>query len=155
QVVPSDPTTGRSVGQPRWSPAGEQLLFTSLSMSGDIGEIHVANIDGSGRRNLSNHPALDYWPDWSPDGEFIVFTSERAGNSEIYRIRPDGSELTRLTFTPGDEYHPLWSPDGRFIAFWLHQPGTRTRELRLMAPDGSNTQLLLSMEERNEGVFFR
>ena len=53
--------------------------------------------DGSSPINLTNDPSLDRWPTWSPDGEWIAFTSNRSGVSEIYAMRPDGRDLMQLT----------------------------------------------------------
>ncbi len=48
---------------------------------------------------------------------YVVFSSNRTGNYEIYIMRPDGSGQTRLTNTPGNEVGPVLSPDGRTLAF--------------------------------------
>jgi Tol biopolymer transport system component len=55
--------------------------------------LYVANADGSGERPLLGTSGFDYNASFSPDGEWIVFTSERAGSgqADIYRVRPDGS----------------------------------------------------------------
>ncbi len=53
----------------------------------------------------------------------ILFTSDRGGSSDIYRILPDGSGLTRITYDPADEGDPSWSPDGTRIAFTANRSG--------------------------------
>ena len=58
------------------------------------------NADGSGQTNLTNHPALDVYPAWSPDGMQIAFTSYRDGAANIYVMNPDGSNQTWLTDHP-------------------------------------------------------
>lgn len=80
-------------------------------------EIYVMNSDGSGLTNLTNHPAADSAPVWSPDGAEIAFTSNREGDRELYLMNADGSDVRRLA--PGIPYarHPVWSPDGSRIAF--------------------------------------
>ena len=67
--------------------------------------------------NLTNNPADDIYPSWSPDGRQIAFISDRDGNWEIYVMNADGSGLTRLTDSPTGDFDPKWSPDGRRIAF--------------------------------------
>jgi TolB protein len=47
-------------------------------------------------------------PSWSPDGEWIAFTSFRDGNNEIYVMRPDGSSLYNLTDNPISDWQPRW-----------------------------------------------
>lgn len=62
-------------------------------------------------------------PDWSPDGRWITFVSDRDGNDEIYLRRVDHAALRRLTFTDRREQEPAWSPDGRKIAFTAERDG--------------------------------
>src|SRR5437868_1261426 len=68
-------------------------------------ELYVANADGTGEhRLLPNSKFLDYDASFSPDGKWIVFTSERSGagqgQADIWRVHPDGSGLERLTSDP-------------------------------------------------------
>ena len=50
------------------------------------------NADGSGQTNLTNNPADDSKPAWSPDGKIITFASDRDGNFEIYVMNVDSQE---------------------------------------------------------------
>lgn len=68
--------------------------------------------------------------------EYIVLTSTRNGNYEIYSMKPDGSELRRLTYNQFDDYNPSISPDGQRIAFVSHRDGDY--EIYIMNFDGSN-----------------
>ncbi len=69
------------------------------------------------QRQITSHPAQDRCPRWSPDGQRIVFESNRAGSWDLWLIRPDGSDLRRLTDAPGDERFPAWGPSGGRIVF--------------------------------------
>ncbi len=91
------------------------IAFTS-NRDGNY-EIYTMNPDGSNPTNLTNNPAEDSLPDWSPDGTKILFCSERDGNNEIYVMNADGSNPTNLTNNPGEDLEPAWSPDGTKIAF--------------------------------------
>ena len=81
--------------------------------------LYIANGDGSGERPLLASSSFDYNASFSPDGHWIVFTSERAGSgqADIYRVRPDGSGLERLTDDPALDDQGALSPDGHSLAF--------------------------------------
>ena len=55
--------------------------------------------------------------DWSPDGEFLAFESNRDGVSALYSITKMGLNPTRITHMSGYSGHPAWSPDGDEIVF--------------------------------------
>jgi TolB protein len=79
--------------------------------------LYGANADGTAERPLTQHGSLDYNPAWSPKGDWIAFTSERAGSADIYRMHPDGSGVERLTDSPAFDDQAAFSPDGNRIAF--------------------------------------
>ena len=103
-------------------------------------EIYVMNADGTAKTNLTNHPAFDSYPTWSPDGSKIAFYSDREGDNNIYVMNSDGSGQTRLTSDPGDDITPSWSPDGAEIAFISSRSGTSN--LWVMKADGSEPRNL-------------
>jgi len=82
-------------------------------------DLFIANADGSGERRLLQSPGFDYDASFSPDGQWIVFTSERAGagQADIYRVRRNGSGLERLTDSPALDDQAALSPDGTELAF--------------------------------------
>src|SRR5437016_2932368 len=88
----------------------EQMPFTS-TRDGNF-EIYAMNADGTGVTRLTNHPAADAKPSWSPDGTKIAFTSNRDGNFEIYAMNTDGTGVTRLTNHAAADISPAWSPNG-------------------------------------------
>ncbi len=95
-------------------------------------EIYVMNADGSNPVNLTNHPASDTVPSWSPDGKRIAFSSDRDGRWQIYAMNPDGTNVVRITNHPHGVGSPLWLPDGKRIAFILDL------DLYVMNADGTD-----------------
>jgi len=68
------------------------------------------NADGTGQTNLTNNPAADWEPAWSPDGRQIAFGSNRDdGYWEIYVMNADGTGLVNLTNNPAEDRYPAWS----------------------------------------------
>ena len=91
---------------PRWSPDGARLVFASNrahyeGASPEPGppdmDLWIVNADGSGRRRLTTDSASETNPSWEPDGQSVVFTSDRDSRGDLYRIRIDSGATTRLT----------------------------------------------------------
>jgi WD40-like Beta Propeller Repeat len=80
-------------------------------------EIYSVNRDGTGLTRLTNNPAADWDPSWSPDGKRIAFVSDRSSYPEIYVMNADGSNVVRRTFFANSSSSPSWSPDGTRILF--------------------------------------
>ena len=111
---------------------GKLLFWTNKD-----GNSEIYSLDAQGvTTNLTNNPANDYYPAWSPDGTKIVFSSERDGDRELYVMNSDGSNQTRLTYSPGQDMLASWSPDGTKIIFRSARDGNQ--EIYVMNSDGSN-----------------
>ena len=133
-----------------WAPDGKKLVYSKVDTKsppyheGDA-EVFRMNLDGSGDTNLTKTKGLDHSPDWSPNGEKIVFYSDRDGNFEIYVMDPDGRNQVNLTNTPEvDEFAPSWSPNSRKIAYHSMRKTTTKRyiDTYVMDTDGKNRKNL-------------
>lgn len=91
------------------------LLFASVR-TGNF-DIHLLDPGRGVYTNLTNHPAADSGPSWSPNGKQIAFESTRSGNYDIFVMNVDGSEVKQLTEFAGEDRMPVWSPDGRQLCF--------------------------------------
>ena len=148
-------TTGAEAWEPTWSPDRSKILVASTLHGGGEGEeeVYVMDADGTNMRRLTHTPGegTSSWSaDWSPDGEQIVFTSNRDGGDlgwdgyELYVMAADGSNVRRLTRRLGSEGVPAWSPDGTKIAFTRHPDGDQEGrgDIYVIQPDGTNLQRL-------------
>lgn len=125
-------------------PSTSRILF-SRAGPGERGEIglFVANADGTAEYPLAPSATFDYNPAWFSDGQSIVFTSERDGSAELYRIKPDGSELKRLTNHPAYDDQASVSPDGKQIVF-VSTRGGGTADLWILDVDTLAVRTLTS-----------
>lgn len=110
--------------QPRYSPNGRQIAFTSDRGGGD--NIWVMNRDGSDPKAVSTETfRLINQPEWTPDGEFIVgrkhFTSARSlGAGEMWLFHRSGGggvQMTERRTQQKDSGEPAFSPDGRYLYY--------------------------------------
>lgn len=93
------------------------VVFTS-NRDGGKDEIYTMAADGSHPTRITNNPATDSAPAWSPDKKQIAFVRHiEAQNDDIFIINADGSNERRLTNSPGLDAGPAWAPDGKRIAF--------------------------------------
>ncbi|MFP4623680.1 MAG: hypothetical protein ACLFRX_05825, partial [Gemmatimonadota bacterium] len=79
------------------------------------GDIWIARADGTEGRRLTSHLARDVAPRFSPDGEWVAFTSDRMGNADVWVVPAEGGEPRQLTFYTGADQVLYWTPDGTGI----------------------------------------
>jgi Tol biopolymer transport system component len=115
-------------------------------------DIFVLNVDealenGATPQNLTNDPfKIDDDPDWSPDGQTIVFTSHlvnepdhnNSRSTDIWVMNADGSAKRQLTFSAEEERAPSYSPDGQYILFMCKKGSNGSFEVCVMNSDGFN-----------------
>jgi imidazolonepropionase-like amidohydrolase/Tol biopolymer transport system component len=112
--------------QPRFSPDGSMIAFTSDRAGGD--NIWIMDVDGGNRRQVTNESfRLLNNPTWHPSGEFIAArkhytTSRSAGAGEIWMYHLSGGSGVQLVERPSEAFQkelgePIFSPDGRYVYY--------------------------------------
>lgn len=119
-----------------WSPSGDELLYHSREPGRDHYDIFVAEIGGSLTWQLTESAWNDHSPSWSPDGNNIVYISDRhAWDGELHIMDWQGMAVGRVS--SGTAAFPTWSPDGNWIAFFRPAAG-----LYIIRPDGTDERRL-------------
>jgi Tol biopolymer transport system component len=125
----------------------QQVIMFSADATPVHAQLFIANADGSGERPLLPLSGMDYSPLLSADGKWAVFTSERNGSADIYRVHLDGSGLERLTDDPAFDDQAVLSPDGETLAFVSSRGSGRahiwlldlaSRRARLLTPNSGS-----------------
>jgi Tol biopolymer transport system component len=96
----------------RFSPSGQKLAYVSSSADGK-GDIWMMDFDGGRQIRLTHRDQThDYFPDWSPDGRFLVFNSSRqhdhGGDWQLYLYDIENKTATLLYDSPGNDIFPDW-----------------------------------------------
>ncbi len=124
-TAPTEEPLATPTQEPVETPSAENLATQQLLEQGPFAfvstrdgnpEIYLAEPDGSDPRRLTNDPAADGQPAWSPDASLIAFSSDRAGGGAIFVMAPDGSAVRQVS-TGGGDSDPAWSPDGTQVVF--------------------------------------
>jgi len=118
---------------PAVSPNGTHVAM--ILSKGGSPDLYVANIDGSGLKQLTTTREAEFSPCWSPDGKTICYGSRERGATLLFSISPWGGGGPRQLKTLGapSPTEPDWSPDGKWIAFTSQ---TRTFQICIVPANG-------------------
>lgn len=128
------------------TPVGNSQSVAFVSDKSGIPQIYLMDLDGDSAVQLTTELEGACQPDWSPDGEYLIFTSPCKSldgpyeKTSIFRINADGSGRTSLTKVPGGDYDPAWSPDGKRILVTSKQDNRE--HIYVMDMNGDNRVLL-------------
>lgn len=81
------------------------------------GDIWVTDVNGQNLKRITSTPAVESNPHFSPDGNWIAFSSNRSGNTAVYIVSKNGGSPKRLTWHPSASSVKGWSPDGKSVLY--------------------------------------
>jgi Tol biopolymer transport system component len=102
---------------PRLSPDGKKLAVCVYDRQARSRDIWVFDLERGTRTRLTNDPADDMNPVWSPDGMSVAFSSDRKGQRDVYRKSLQGGDDQLLYTSAAPKSVSDWSPDGRQVIF--------------------------------------
>jgi WD40 repeat protein len=151
----STPFPGSVAGDQQPQSAAGKVVFTSYRVSGLNPEIYIANLDGSDtvRLTTTTSASADEEPSLSPNGQTVVFSSDRSGTSRIWTVNADGSSPAALntgSATTVPESAPRFSPGGDRILFSSAQSNTSQIWI-VPAAGGAATQVTHEVNGAFEG----
>lgn len=121
-----------------WSPDGKTIAFTRPHPGG--GDIWSIPAQGGPETRITTTAGISDDPDYSPDGQYIYFNSDRGGGTmQIWRMHPDGTGAEQITSDDWNNWTPHPSPDGKWIVFLSYpkdvtgHPANKDISLRLMS----------------------
>ncbi|MEM6275557.1 MAG: Tol-Pal system beta propeller repeat protein TolB [Pseudomonadota bacterium] len=130
---------------PRFSPTGDRILYTSYETG--FPQIFVLDVASVGRRSLdTGDGSMGFAPRFAPNGQRAVFSLEQGGNSDLYTIDLASGQRQRLTSAPSIETAPSYSPDGRQIVFESDRSGTQ--QIYVMPAGGGEPRRISQGEGR-------
>ena len=122
---------------PRFSPAGERVLYTSYETG--FPQIYMLDVGTVSKRSLQNDEGtMTFAPRFSPDGNSVVYSLEKGGNTDIYLLNLSSGNTKRLSDAPSIETAPSFSPDGSQIVFESDRSGTQ--QLYVMSASGGSAK---------------
>jgi Tol biopolymer transport system component/DNA-binding beta-propeller fold protein YncE len=144
-------------GVPAWAPGARKIAFQCTDDLARVNtdkpwKLFVADASGGAMQKLTDGAGNDQVPHWSPDGQRVLFYSDRSGTDQLYTIAAGGGPATQLTRTEAANRAASWSPDGATILLQSEHSGIPSDIHKLDVTTGALTRLTSSRPQHG-GAF--
>ena len=126
---------------PRWpafAPDGKRIVYFESDFT-PMGDLWIVDLDGGSPQRLTDSPAFGSAPVWSPDGRYIIYSTQRAGSRTLWRVDVASRTATALLVGSGDDDYPDISPDGTRVIY----SNTRQRMFLVASDPASQAERIL------------
>ncbi|GAB1421692.1 hypothetical protein MASR2M15_18740 [Anaerolineales bacterium] len=123
-----------------YSPDGQYIAYmTNYSVGDNSGEIWVMKADGTEQVQITDNDHYDFYPIWSPDGRYIVFSGKTAETDiDIFVYDFLAEQVHQITALATIDANPIWSPNSEWIAFVSYTSNGQQSQIYIVRPDGSS-----------------
>jgi eukaryotic-like serine/threonine-protein kinase len=124
---PMRATNGLEIRDAALSPDGSKLVYAKGRWVSNVWRVPILEdrpATWADADQITFDQAFVEFLDLSPDGQRLAYSSDRAGNQDLW-VMPIGGHATQLTSDPAPDWSPGWSPDGSTIAFYSYRTGDR------------------------------
>lgn len=129
-------TSGQAlVLTPRFSPSTQTITYLSYGTNNKP-RVYIYDLETGRQEVVGDFPGMTFAPRFSPDGNKVVMSLSKNGNSDIYSMGLGGGSPQQLTNSPGIDTAPSYSPDGSQITFESDRGGTQ--QVYVMSASGGN-----------------
>ena len=146
---PEQLTVGIGMREAVFSPDGSRLAYSKGRRVANLWRIRIPKpgdelATWASAEQITFDNALIEFVDLSPDGRNLLFSSDRTGNQDIWKMAVVGGELEQLTTNPTPDWNPMLSPDGEQIVFYSYRSGNR--DIWVMPMGGGAARQLTNFE---------
>jgi Tol biopolymer transport system component len=142
---------------PRFSPDGKTVAFVRAFTASSANDIFLVGVTGGESKRLTFDNTYVYGLDWTPDGAFVVFSSDRLGGSgRLWKVPAAGGEPEPLSVGQGGAYSPALCRDGRSLVYTLESFNKNIWRYEIHPASGRNKSptKLIASTEANQGPQF-
>lgn len=118
-----------------------RIVFIGRKTKGSYKQVYIADFDGSNVRQITNDKSIHLSPSWSPDGEYVLYTSYKSGNPDLYLHHIATGKVRKLAGYKGLNSGGAFSPEGKVVAMTGTIEGDA--DIYITSPNGGSRKAII------------